>query len=210
LRAGCTWGSERISTMNAVTRLAAMLSGGRVSLLAMAAAALLAGCGGDDPTIPADRGDQLLTRLDEVEGAVAAGNCEGAQDSADLFVAQVDELPAEVDDEVKRLLRAGGERLQELATERCEEPTPTGPSGEEGFVPPPEEETTTPATTSSTTSTEQEEPPPDDEGDDGGGNQGGSGGDGGGSGGDGGGSGGDGGGNQGGGTGTGGVGGGGD
>jgi hypothetical protein len=151
-----------------------MLVGGRLTLLAIAAAALLAGCGGDDPTIPADRGEQLLTRLDEVEGAVAEGNCEGAQGSADLFVTQVDELPAEVDDEVKRLLMAGGERLQELATEQCEEPTPTGPTGEEGFVPPPEEETTTPATTSTTTtSTDEEQTPPDDGGDDdGGGNQG--------------------------------------
>jgi uncharacterized membrane protein YgcG len=187
--------------MSPLSRLAAMLPGGRVTLLAIAAAALLAGCGGDDPTIPADRGEQLQTRLDEVEGAVAEGNCEGAQESADLFVTQVDQLPAEVDDEVKRLLMAGGERLQELATERCEEPTPTGPSGEEGFVPPPEEETTTPGTTSSTTSTEQQQPPPDEGGDDGGGNQGG-GGDGGGQGG-----GNQGGGNQGGGTGTGGVGG---
>jgi uncharacterized membrane protein YgcG len=191
--------------MRPLSRLAAMLSGGRVTLLAIAAAALLAGCGGDDPTIPADLGEQLQTRLDEVEGAVAEGNCEGAQDSADLFVTQVDQLPAEVDDEVKRLLTAGGERLQELASEQCDEPTPSGTSGEEGFVPPPEEETTTPATTSSTTSTEQQQPPPDEDGDDGGGGQGG-GGQGGGHGG-GGQGGGQGGGGQGGGTGTGGVGG---
>jgi hypothetical protein len=193
--------------MKQPSRLAAMLSGGRVSLLAIAAAAVLVGCGGDDPTIPADKGDELLTRLDEVEGAVAEGKCDGAQESADLFVTQVDQLPAEVDDEVKKLLRAGGERLQELASEQCEEAPPTGASGEEGFVPPPEEETTTPATTSSTTSTEQQQPPPDEDGDDGGGSQGG-GSDGGGSdgGGNQGGAGQDGGG-QGGGTGTGGVGG---
>jgi hypothetical protein len=193
--------------MRPLSRLAAMLSGGRVTLLAIAAAALLAGCGGDDPTIPADLGEQLQTRLDEVEGAVAEGNCEGAQESADLFVTQVDQLPAEVDEEVKRLLTAGGERLQELASEQCEEPTPSGPSGEEGFVPPPEEETTTPATTSSTTSTEQQQPPPDEDGDDGGGGQGGGGQGGGGQGGGGQGGGGQGGGGQGGGTGTGGVGG---
>jgi uncharacterized membrane protein YgcG len=163
--------------MNPATRLAAMLSGGRVMLLALAAAALLAGCGGEDPTIPADRGEQLLTRLDEVEGAVAEGNCEGAQESADLFATQVDDLPDQVDDEVKRLLVAGGERLQELAVEQCEEPTPTGPSGEAGFQP--EETTTTPETTAdptteTTTSTpEEDQTPPDDDGDDDGGNQGG-------------------------------------
>jgi hypothetical protein len=188
--------------MNPLTRLAAMSSGGRVSLLALAAAALIGGCGGDDPTIPADRGDQLLTRLDEVEGAVAEGNCEGAQESADLFVSQVDQLPAEVDDEVKRLLMAGGQRLQELAADQCEEPPPTGASGEEGFQP--EEPTTTPETTADTTTdTTEQQPPPDDDGDDNGsGNQGGN------TGNQGGGN--SAGGNQGGGTGTGGVGGGGD
>jgi uncharacterized membrane protein YgcG len=158
--------------MKALTRLAAMLPGGRVTLLALAAAALLAGCGGDDPTIPADRGDQLLTRLDEVEGAVAEGDCDGAQNSADLFVDQIADLPGDVDAEVKRLLTAGGERLQELASEQCEEPPPTGASGEEGFQP--EEPTTTPETTADTTTetTEQQTPPDDDGDDEGSGNQG--------------------------------------
>jgi hypothetical protein len=191
--------------MNPVTRLAAMSVGGRVSLLAVAAAILLAGCGGDEGTIPGENSDQLLTRLDEIEGAVAEGQCEGAQASADLFVDQVAQLPGDVDQEVKRLLTEGGERLQQLATEQCEEPPPTGASGEEGFQP--EEETVEPAVEPTDTDTEQQTP---DEGgekgdggedgsaqdgggsDDGGGNQGGSGG------------------NQGGGTGTGGVGGGGD
>jgi hypothetical protein len=177
-------------------------------LLALAAAALLAGCGGDDPTIPADRGEQLMTRLDEVEGAVAEGNCDGAQESADLFRDQVADLPAEVDDEVKRLLTAGGERLQQLATEQCDEPPPTGASGEEGFQsaePTTTPETTVDTTTETTTSTpEEQQTPPDDGGDENGsGNQGagGSGNQGGGN---------SGGGNQSGGTGSGGVGGGGD
>jgi hypothetical protein len=164
--------------MKPSSRLAAMLVGGRLMLLGIAAAALLAGCGGDDPTIPADRGDQLLTRLDEVEGAVSEGNCDGAQESAALFATQVDELPADVDDEVKRLLIAGGERLQDLATEQCEEPPPTGASGEEGFVPPEEETTLPPEETTTTTTTDEEQPPPEDGGDDGGSDQGGGGSDG--------------------------------
>jgi hypothetical protein len=176
----------------AVTRLAAMSVGGRVSLLALAAAALLTGCGGDDATIPSDRGEQLLTRLDEVEGAIAEGNCDGAQASADLFSQQAQELPADVDAEVKRLLIAGGERLQELATEQCEEPTPTGPSGQTGFQP--EAPSEQPRTTSTTSSTPDQQPPADEGGDNGSGSQDG---------------GGESGGNQDGGTGTGGVGGGG-
>jgi uncharacterized membrane protein YgcG len=159
--------------MKALTRLAAMLSGGRVMLLALVAAAVLAGCGGDEGTIPSESSDKLLERLTEIEEAVPEGDCDGAQNSADLFVDQVDQLPAEVDDEVKRLLTAGGERLQELAAEQCEEPPATGASGEEGFQP--EEPTTTPETTADTTTdtttdTTEEQPPPDDEGDDDGGN----------------------------------------
>jgi hypothetical protein len=174
--------------MSVITRLAAMSSGGRLSLLAIAAATLLSGCGGDDPTIPADRGEQLTARLDEVEGAVAEGDCTGAQDSANLFAEQVDLLPASVDDEVKQALLAGGERLRELATEQCEE-TDTGATGESGVVAPeetveqpaiepPEEETT------EEPPTDEENQPPDegeggdqgagqDDGSNGGGNQGG-------------------------------------
>jgi hypothetical protein len=172
--------------MSAITRLAAMSSGGRLSLLAIAAATLLTGCGGDDGTIAADRGEQLTARLDEVEGAVAEGNCSGAQASANLFVTQVDQLPDDVDDEVKRLLLAGGERLQALATEQCEEPS-TGATGESGFVPPEEETTEEPAiepsedeeTPEQTPSDEEAQQPDDGQGggsDDGGGDQGGGGG----------------------------------
>jgi hypothetical protein len=190
--------------MKALTRLAAMLSGGRVMLLALAAAAVLAGCGGDEGTIPPESSEDLLARLTEIEEAVPRGDCDGAQASADLFVQQVDQLPADVDDEVKRLLTAGGERLQELAAEQCEEPPPTGATGETGFQPPPEEETTTPETTTTTSTPEEEQTQPeDDDGgeDQGGGNDGDQGNEGGGN---------TGSGNQGGGTGTGGVGGGGD
>jgi hypothetical protein len=191
--------------MNPITRLAAMSVGGRVSLLAVAAATLLAGCGGDEGTIPGEDSDQLLTRLDEIEGAVAEGQCEGAQASADLFVDQVAQLPADVDQEVKRLLTEGGERLQQLATEQCEEPPPTGASGEEGFQP--EEETVEPAVEPTDTDPEQQTGP-DEGGEDGQGGEDGSAQDGGGSD-DGGGNQGGSGGSQGGGTGTGGVGGGG-
>jgi hypothetical protein len=162
-----------------------MFPGGRLSLLAIAAATLLAGCGGDDGTIPADRADQLTARLTEVENGVAAGQCEGARASADLFVTQVDQLPAEVDDEVKDALRQGGARLQELATEQCEEPD-TGATGESGFVPeeePTEEppvEPTEEQTTGEETTDEQTQPPDEGQGGDdqgggtdGGGNQGG-------------------------------------
>ena len=120
----------------------------RISLLALISGLALAGCGGGgDKSIPADQGDMLLTRLDEIEGAVEGGNCDGAAASAELFATQVDGLPEEVDDEVKRLLIGGAERLTELVTD-CE-PTPTGPSGFEAQQP-----TTAPAVTSDETTTE--------------------------------------------------------
>jgi hypothetical protein len=161
--------------MKPLTRLAAMSSGGRIVLLVTVAMTLFAGCGGSDGTIPADQGDPLVTRLDEVEGAVADGNCDGAQASADLFSTQVSQLPAGVDDEVKQVLIQAGQRLQELTATQCEPATPTGPSGATGVLP--EQPTEQPA---ESTPEEPTQSAPADNGDNGdgqgGGNQGGGGG----------------------------------
>jgi hypothetical protein len=170
--------------MKPLTRLAAVFPGGRILLLVTVAAALLTGCGGNDGTIPADQGDTLVKRLDEVEGAVADGNCDGAQASADLFSTQVSQLPAEVDDEVKQGLIQGAQRLRELAGAQCEPATPTGPSGETGVLP--EQPTEQPGTTESTSEEPTQEAPADngdsgtgqDGGNQDGGNQGGGGGNG--------------------------------
>jgi hypothetical protein len=137
------------------SRLAAVPGMARNLLLTLLAALAIAGCGGEDQSIPTDQGETLLTRLDEIEGAVDDGNCDGAEASAQLFASQVSDLPAEVDEEVKRLLTSGAESLTALVA-NCE-PADTGPTGEEGFEPlpettappvePPPEETTTETTT---------------------------------------------------------------
>lgn len=118
---------------------------GRIILLALASAGILAGCGGSDE-IPQDTANTLLQRLDEVESAVSDGNCEGAQASADLLQEQVGDgerslLPADVDPEVRDLLQDGAARLVQLVNDQCEpaaEPEPEPEPVEPAPPPPPE------------------------------------------------------------------------
>lgn len=163
------------------SRLAAMLRRARKPLLVVVSAVLLAGCGSDDEgTIPSGDADNLINLVNAVEEAVAEQNCDFAEDNADEFVAAVNNLPAEVDDEVKEGLREAGNRMTELSRDpaQCE---PSGATGEDG----PEESSTTsttvePETTTETTTSEEEtteEPPTEEEpeeeedpADDGGGN----------------------------------------
>ena len=139
------------------TRLAAMPGVARIGLLALVAVSIGA-CGSGGDSIPADQADVLRTRLDEIENAVGEGNCDGAQDSAALFATQVQDLPDDVEADVKKALEAGAERLSQLASdpEQCE---PTGASGLTGEQPTTSStvETTT-STTETTTSTEEEQP----------------------------------------------------
>jgi hypothetical protein len=130
----------------------------RTFVLAGAIAAVLAGCGSDDDgTIPEDRADGLLDRLQAVEEQLAS-NCELAQDQAETFLDDVDLLPAEVGEEVKGALREAGVRLVALTAdpEQCTAQGATDPAG----VEPPETEPTTEPTTTEETTTEEE---PEDE-----------------------------------------------
>ena len=105
-------GVDRRGTGYPVTTLAAMATRGRISLLALLAAAVLAGCGSDDESIPQESGEKLEARLDEVAGANERGDCDGAEASARLLVEQVgegegSEVPEDVDPEVRRVLQQG-------------------------------------------------------------------------------------------------------
>jgi hypothetical protein len=134
------------------------------SALAVAAcAAALAACGGDDEggPIPTDQGNQLLGLLDQVESLVNAGDCTAAQDAAVEFGSQVNELPPEVDGELRNSLVSASSSLTTLTEEQCED-APTGPSGEEGVVTP-EPDPEEPAPTEPETDPPTEEPPPEDE-----------------------------------------------
>ena len=160
-----------------VTRLARMPGiRATASALAVVCAVALTACGSDDEgTIPPENGDAMLAQLDDVEQSVAANDCDTARSAAVGFTEQVDDLPSEVDPDVRKALVDAGNNLVQLTTDadQCSQ-TITGPSGQTGATeetdptteppaeetPPPEEETP-PA---------EEETPPADEG--GNGNQG--------------------------------------
>jgi hypothetical protein len=157
-------------TMRAASRLASM-PGIRASSSALAVAtcaAALAACGGNDEggPIPREAGNQLIDQLDQIQTLVDEGLCDEAQQTAVAFATGVNELPEEVDGELRdRLVEASG-NLESLTTDQC---TPaTGATGETGEIPPetteeapPPEETTEPAPTEEG---DEEQPPEDDDG----------------------------------------------
>ena len=130
------------------------------SLLVIVTGVLIAGCGsGDEGTIPSGDADNLINLLDAVEAAVAEQECESAQENADQFVIAVDNLPSEVDDQVKEGLRGAGDRLTELSRDPDQCEAETGASGESGA-----EDPTTPTTTEEEPVEEEpEEEPPEEE-----------------------------------------------
>lgn len=130
------------------------------SLLVIVTGVLIAGCGsGDEGTISGDDADNLISLLDAVEAAVAEQDCESAQENADQFATAVDNLPSEVDDQVKEGLREAGARMADLSRDpdQCEPETgASGPQEATTEETTTEEEPTTSSTTTEETTTEQE------------------------------------------------------
>jgi hypothetical protein len=138
-------------TKRSVSRLAAMPGRPQLSLLACLLAVALGGCGSDEEgTIPESNSNDLLTLLDGIEQSVAGGNCDVAQKQADEFVDAVNQLPAEVDDEVKGGIQEAAAQLRELSNEPSQCEDTTGPTDFENLEP----TTTTPTTTEPPTTTE--------------------------------------------------------
>jgi hypothetical protein len=139
-------------------------------------AAVVVGCGGEDepePSIPLEDATGLVAELDEVRENVEVGSCVVAQEQAEEFLARVDDLPSDVNDEVRDALEDGGNRLVSLATDpsQCEsdtetetEPTETEPTEPTETEPTDTEPTETqPTETTETTPTEPTtptQPPP--------------------------------------------------
>lgn len=127
-----------------LSRLAAMRQS-VVCLLLLAAALLLASCGGKDAELlPGETAREITENLDEVKLLADEGDCAGAAGAAQEVAAQVETLNG-VDAELEQVLERGTTRLNEVVA-TCEEDTET--------IAPPEEETT---------SEEDEEPPPGQE-----------------------------------------------
>jgi hypothetical protein len=111
-------------------------------------AALTAGCGGDSESegdLPADDAATLLGQLEEVQANLEVGSCFVAADEADILIADIEELPDDVDGDLRRALENGAEQLRVLLEDpdQCERPTTT-------------EETTTEETTTEETETEED------------------------------------------------------
>jgi hypothetical protein len=136
------------------------------AVLALAAMLAVAGCGGDDETqgdLPADDAATLLGQLEEVQANVDVGSCFVAADEADNLIADIQELPSDVDGDLREALERGSEQLRDLVEdpEQCERPTTVETTTEETTTEEtePEEDTATRETeTEPTTTTTPTEP----------------------------------------------------
>lgn len=90
-------------------------------LLGLAAALALSSCGSgeDAELLPGTTASEISSNLEEVRRLAGEGECVGAQDAALAVSDQVDALGG-VDDQLKRALREGANRLNEVV-DACEE-----------------------------------------------------------------------------------------
>ena len=122
-----------------------------LALTLAATAAGLLGCGGDNgpnPSISAQEAAVLTAKIDEIKANVDVGSCLVAQSKTDDLLADVDQLPSGVDQDVKNALVRGANNLKGLLGD---------PSQCEGRTTTSETTTTTPSTTEETT-TEKTQP----------------------------------------------------
>jgi hypothetical protein len=132
--------------------IAAMPKKVRPILLALflaGASAGVLGCGGSsgpDPSIPAQEAAVLNSKIDEIQANVQVGSCLVAGDKTDDLIADIQQLPSSVNDQVKTALANGANQLKILLADpnECQGRTTTS-----------ETTTSTPSTTESTTTKTQ-------------------------------------------------------
>lgn len=158
----------------------------RVHLAALGACAALllsAGCGSSDEPegepLPAEAVAEIEKRLDEVQRRYDAGTdgnagaCQDIErDSYRAIDAVVQDLPQDVDPDVREALEASLARLKELTSKGCadveEEPTETETQPpEQPVAPPPAPERPPPEQTETQPTTPEEEKPPKEDEDEG-------------------------------------------
>jgi hypothetical protein len=167
-----------------MSRLAAMVGRTQISLLLCAFAFGIAGCGGSsDGSIPQEQAGDLLALLDTLQTDVQAGECDHVTGTADEFASRVEQLPSDVDSDVRNELTKAAAHLDQLAGEASScTPVETGATGPAGVETTTEtttpDETTTTSTTDETSTTEEttttttdEAPPTEPEGNGGGNGQ---------------------------------------
>jgi DNA mismatch repair ATPase MutL len=122
-----------------------------LALILAAASGALAGCGnsGPEPSIPNESARTLLAKITEVQANVDVGSCLVAADKTDELIADVDQLPSSVNDDVRRALDSGANHLKLLLSDpsQCQSQTATTT-----------EPTTTQETTTEETTTERTQP----------------------------------------------------
>jgi hypothetical protein len=131
-----------------------MLGRTRIALLAGILTLGIAGCGGDDGTIPKDNSEDLLGKLTQLQDQIDRGECTVAEGTASQINEAVQNLPNDVDPEVQDALNKGAENLANLTPEQCTEGGATGAAGVETT----DETTSSTSTTTTTTSTETTTP----------------------------------------------------
>ena len=124
----------------------ARVLGKRATLGAMstiACAAMLAACGGsedpDEGSIPAQTGENIITKLDEVQTQFDDGECEAAAASAAQVQAAVAGLGSNVKGDLEAALVEASSNLVSIVRDDCvprekppEDDDPSGATGEEG------------------------------------------------------------------------------
>jgi hypothetical protein len=141
-----------------------MLGRTRIALLGAVFALGIAGCGGNDGTIPQDNSQQLLNMLTLLQNQVETGDCTLAEGTASQIDEAISKLPDSVDPDVQNALSKAAENLTELSKDpsQCDSST----TGAQGAQTTDTTSTTTTTTPTDTTSTPEPTPTTTSEGDD--------------------------------------------
>ena len=132
-------------------------------VLALAAAALMAGCGqSNEALIPDDRATAMQDLVDQIDSACSDGNVPEARRAVQEVDAEINELPSSVDRKLRRNLRSWVNQVEDGLADGCKgaEETATPTPTETATPTPTETATPTPTPTETPTPTPTETPTP--------------------------------------------------
>ena len=149
--------------MRGMARLAAMPGAKRlIAASALAAALLLSACGDDEPepSLPLEDAETLIATLGEIQSNVEVGSCVVAREKVGELRTEIEQLPSEVDEDLRRGMENGADQLEILVSDpdRCERPEEPETTTEETEPEEEPEPTTTEQETEPETTTEQTQP----------------------------------------------------
>jgi hypothetical protein len=113
----------------------------------LATVALASACGSSSGgLIPADTADSLNSALTDIQAGVEASDCAVTAQAIENARSDFDSLPSSINAKLRSQLLEGFQTLEGSAELKCQQSTPTGPTG-------PSSSTSTSTSTSSTTTT---------------------------------------------------------